>query len=129
VQLLIANLFLAIFNLLPAFPMDGGRVLRSLLAMRLGHLRATEIAARVGRWMALIFGCYGLWSLNFGLVLVGGFIFLAGTAELMAARMQAMAKAGSGPPTGWQAPGWPTQTQGGDGSGDVIDAVEVRQIR
>ena len=87
-QLLVANIVLVVFNLLPAFPMDGGRVLRSLLAMRTSHLRATEIAARVGRWMAFAFGVYALVSLNFGLLLVAGFIFFAGTAELWSVRMQ-----------------------------------------
>ena len=96
-QLLMVNLFLVLFNMLPAFPMDGGRVLRSLLAMRYSHLRATEIAAKVGRWMALAFGVYGLINFSFGLILIAGFIFIAGTAELMNARVKAMqAQSGSG---------------------------------
>lgn len=89
--LLAANVFLVIFNLLPAFPMDGGRVLRSLLAMRTDNLRATEIAARVGRWMALGFAILSFY-LGFTLLLVAAFIFFAGTAELMAVRFRELGK-------------------------------------
>ncbi|MFK7735026.1 MAG: site-2 protease family protein [Pirellulaceae bacterium] len=90
-QLIAANIFLCAFNLLPAFPMDGGRVLRGLLAMRTTHLRATQIAARVGRWMALVFLVLGL-LYSFSLVLVAGFIFFAGTAELMQVRFREAAR-------------------------------------
>lgn len=88
-QLLIVNVILCVFNLLPAFPMDGGRVLRSLLAMRTGQLRATEIAASVGRWMALAFTIYAFASGSFQILLVAGFVYVAGTAELMQIRARA----------------------------------------
>src|SRR5205807_5344697 len=51
-RLAAVNLFLAAFNMVPAFPMDGGRVLRAALATRLGFVRATEIAASIGQWVA-----------------------------------------------------------------------------
>jgi Zn-dependent protease len=89
-HLLLMNLFLVLFNLLPAFPMDGGRVLRALLALGLGRLRATEIAARVGAVMAgiLVFQALGLPLLPFlpsgsiPMLLVAGFVFLVGQQEL-----------------------------------------------
>ena len=78
------NVALVIFNMLPAFPMDGGRVLRALLATALPYTRATIIAARIGQLMAIGFGLIGLWSPNFFLLAV--FIFLAASAELARAR-------------------------------------------
>lgn len=89
-NLLFVNVGLVIFNMLPAFPMDGGRVLRSLLAMRKPYLRATEIAVRVGQVVAIMLGLLGLMS-GGTLVFIAVFIFLAAAAELETARRLEMA--------------------------------------
>lgn len=79
--LAIVNIVLAAFNLLPAFPMDGGRVLRGLLAPRMGMHRATHIAVRVGKVMAVVFALYGLLSFNVLLVLIAGFVYMGAAGE------------------------------------------------
>jgi Zn-dependent protease/CBS domain-containing protein len=79
-QLLWINIALAVFNLLPAFPMDGGRVLRALLAMRLGFARATQIASQVGRVLAGFFIAAGL-LFDPMLVLIGAFVWFAAHQE------------------------------------------------
>ncbi|MFN8153285.1 MAG: site-2 protease family protein [Bacteroidia bacterium] len=81
VNLLLVNISLLLFNLLPAFPMDGGRVLRSLLAMKLSHRRATKIAAYIGMAIAAGFIVLGV-SYNVVLVLIGLFVFYGANAEL-----------------------------------------------
>jgi Zn-dependent protease/CBS domain-containing protein len=86
-NLLRVNLLLVAFNMLPAFPMDGGRVLRALLATRLDHVHATDIAAGVGRMMAVLFGLVGILVLaNPMLVLLAVFVYMSAGAEARQAR-------------------------------------------
>jgi len=80
-RLAAVNIFLVLFNLIPAFPMDGGRVLRAVLAFRLGRQRATEVAATIGQALAFVFGFLGLLSANAILVFIAIFVFLAAQAE------------------------------------------------
>jgi Zn-dependent protease len=79
-RLAAANLFLALFNLIPAFPMDGGRVLHALVAMRVGPVKATDIAARIGQAFAIALGFLGLFG-NPLLVFVAIFVYIAAAAE------------------------------------------------
>jgi Zn-dependent protease/predicted transcriptional regulator len=82
------NVGLAAFNLIPAFPMDGGRVLRALVALRAGYLRATDIAAVVGRTLALLFGLVGLLSNPF-LVFIAVFVWAGADEEARMAHVHA----------------------------------------
>ena len=80
-SLLLTNVVILVFNLLPAFPMDGGRVLRAALAMRLDYVRATDIAARLGKAFAFLFGLYGLWSQQPLLMLIALFVWMGASGE------------------------------------------------
>jgi Zn-dependent protease len=86
-RLLGVNLFLVLFNLLPAFPMDGGRVLRAFLAMRLSYARATRVAATIGQGMAYLFGFVGLFSNPF-LLFIALFVWIGASQEAAAAEMK-----------------------------------------
>lgn len=90
-RLAAVNLFLAIFNLIPAFPMDGGRILRALLGLRLGFTRATEIAASIGQWCAFLLGFLGLFG-NPMLIFIAIFVYLAATSEAHLVSVRAMSR-------------------------------------
>jgi Zn-dependent protease/CBS domain-containing protein len=89
-RLAAANLFLAVFNLIPAFPMDGGRVLHALIAMRVGGALATEIAAKIGQAFAIGLGFLGLFG-NPLLLFIAIFVYMAAAGEAqMSASQQAL---------------------------------------
>jgi Zn-dependent protease len=101
------NLMLVLFNLLPSFPMDGGRIFRAWLTPRLGRLAATAIAARVGRFMAIAFGIYGFLKGNFFLVVIAIFIYQAAGAEYRMVRIQEMSRPGGFGPLMGARESWP----------------------
>jgi Zn-dependent protease/CBS domain-containing protein len=80
-QLAIVNFVLAIFNLIPAFPMDGGRILRGLLGLYLKPLTATRIAVGVGQVFAILLFFLGVFSMNFFLILIALFVYLGAESE------------------------------------------------
>lgn len=100
------NIMLVLFNLIPSFPMDGGRVFRAALVPRLGRLRATQLAAQVGRAFAWLFGLWAFWplfhggSINFSLLLIAYFIHQSAGAEARVAEMEAFADLQRGQPSG-----------------------------
>ncbi|MDX2134104.1 MAG: site-2 protease family protein [Saprospiraceae bacterium] len=79
--LIATNIALVVFNLIPAFPMDGGRIFRALLAMRIGRVRATRVAAIVGQVIAVAFVGIGLYTGAFTLTLIGIFVFTTARTE------------------------------------------------
>jgi len=81
----VLNIILCAFNLLPAFPMDGGRVLRAWLATRMPLYRATKIAADIGKGFAIVFGIIGLFSNPF-LILIALFIYIGASSESTAVK-------------------------------------------
>ena len=89
VQILAAiNIMLVLFNLIPSFPMDGGRIFRALMTPKLGRLKATYIASRLGKVICVGFGIWGLFSMNLMLVAIAVFIFLAAEAEYRMVQME-----------------------------------------
>jgi Zn-dependent protease/predicted transcriptional regulator len=88
-RLLAVNFGLVIFNMLPAFPMDGGRVLRAVLAMRMDHARATKIAATVGKTLAVLFAIYGMFA-NPMLILIAYFVWSGASQETSMAQVKAV---------------------------------------
>ncbi|MDP3789787.1 MAG: site-2 protease family protein [Candidatus Omnitrophota bacterium] len=75
------NIMLAVFNMLPAFPMDGGRVLRAILALKMSYMKATRIAVGIGHIFAVFFGFWGLMTGNIVLILIALFIYIAASSE------------------------------------------------
>lgn len=86
-RLLLVNVSLVLFNLIPAFPMDGGRVLRSLLALRMEYTRATQIAANIGQGIALLFGFIGLFTNPF-LLFIAFFVWIGAGQEASMVQMK-----------------------------------------
>lgn len=79
--LTMTNLLMGLFNLIPAYPMDGGRILRASLVKRLGHSRATNVAVNVGQGLALLFGLWGFINGSYTLVLIAIFVWMGAGQE------------------------------------------------
>ncbi len=86
-RMMVANFILAVFNIIPAFPMDGGRILRALLATRMSHVRATQIAAGVGQALALVFGLIGLFVNPF-LLFIALFVWIGAAHEAQSVQIK-----------------------------------------
>ncbi len=86
-RLMVVNLFLVGFNLLPAFPMDGGRMLRGFLALRMDYVRATQVAAHLGQGFALLFGLIGLFYNPF-LIFIALFVWIGAAQESAMTQMK-----------------------------------------
>jgi stage IV sporulation protein FB len=93
VKLASFNIVMMLFNLLPAFPMDGGRVLRALLAMVTNYVRATQVATRLGQVMALGLGAWGLFSNNPLLIFIAFFVYLGAAQEAALVQMREISSA------------------------------------
>lgn len=90
------NLLLFGFNILPCFPMDGGRVLRAALATKKNKLEATRLAVTIGKYFCILFVVFGLLNFNFILAIIGGYIYMAGQQELRMVMMEHQANHFSG---------------------------------
>ena len=87
VRLMAVNISLVLFNLIPTFPMDGGRVLRALLAMRMDYVRATQIAANIGQGLAFLLGLFGLFNNPF-LLFIAFFVWIGASQEASMVQMR-----------------------------------------
>lgn len=86
--ILLMNIILFLFNLIPAFPMDGGRILRALLSIRLGKTKSTVIASYIGYTLAIIFIIYSLYQSYYMLSVIGIFVIIMARGELVSARQE-----------------------------------------
>lgn len=82
------NLVLVGFNLIPALPMDGGRILRAVLSKKMGPVKATEKAAQIARWSALAMALYAIGTGQFMLLIIAAFIFVMSGVELMQTKLR-----------------------------------------
>lgn len=90
--LMVSNIMLVVFNMIPAFPMDGGRVFRALLSMRLGRLKATRIASITGQVICVLLIGFGLYNGAYTLALIGVFIFFSASQEYRVVALDATLK-------------------------------------
>lgn len=88
--LVILNVLVAVFNLLPAFPMDGGRILRSLLAMRMDRVKATRFASFLGQFLAGLLIIVGLYNESYESAIIGAFIFFTASNEYRSIRNESL---------------------------------------
>ncbi len=86
-RLLVANVWLGLFNLIPAFPMDGGRVLRAMLASRMSHPKATRVATLTGQGLAMVFAFIGFFT-NPVLIFIALFVWIGASQEASLAQMK-----------------------------------------
>lgn len=133
-----ANLVLGLFNLLPALPMDGGRVLKAVLSARLGNRRATEVAAKVARVLAVAMGLFGLFAepARPTLVMIAVFVWLVAGAEARLSTRTSGHSAGSSteprPPSSTQAKrynAWPTNRYRSDAVGQPPASPAPQRVR
>ena len=88
-KLMLVNVVLVVFNVLPAFPMDGGRILRAVLAMHMNYTKATQVAVSIGQGMAFLFGFIGLFTNPF-LVIIALFVWIGATMEGSIVQMKSL---------------------------------------
>jgi Zn-dependent protease len=127
-HLFIVNVALFCFNLLPVYPMDGGRILRALLKFFVAKDVAVEWSARLGQALSVGFGLYGLFTFQISLMIIFTIMFFVCSAELFQVRLRRSMGSGSSP---WSQNAWDEQdpSMGPRGRGDVIDAEDFRQVR
>jgi len=125
-QLLIANIAIGVFNLLPLFPLDGGRILRSLLCYFTTRERAIDLSARIGQWGSGLWIAFCLWHLDFFGILFGVVLFGINSFERLKTKMIVIQQTGQN---------WPFPTNQDDPFGfgrpsrsDTIDAEDVRVV-